>query len=331
MAVTKATYTATAPWTASALADLFEDAFVASGLMTAWYDSFLSGSIENRILEVAYDATKAYGTTYYWFMFTTSGVYIHVATGWNSTTHVPTGTQYVDYYSTTTNSTTNHNLVRSLSSSTTVSVTRYTSGVDTNFSWYLIQNGTANQEFYIPVASANIAGWVNLDKVVFHPVVTAVAVTNSRRGNLEFRNLSPAIGRSYLAQGALEGATFNGYYKDYFPHSTHSYAGLGNTITANATTSVPTTFITLPIGFASANSAYAADSTPVCSSPAFWAYLSDSAPADFGIAIQYANNTMAVQDTLVVSAGVEEWEILSVTNNATVNDGASPMFLARTV
>ena len=102
MACTKQTYTATATWTASDLAQLFEDAFIDAGLMTAWYDSFLSSSVENRVLEVVYDGTKTYGKTYYWFMFTTTGVYLHVATGWDAPNNVPSGTQYLDYFSTTT-------------------------------------------------------------------------------------------------------------------------------------------------------------------------------------------------------------------------------------
>ena len=50
MAVTKQTYTAAATWTAAQLATLFENAFINAGLMTAWYDSFLSGTVENLVL-----------------------------------------------------------------------------------------------------------------------------------------------------------------------------------------------------------------------------------------------------------------------------------------
>ena len=84
MACTKETYTAAATWTPAQLAQLFEDAFIDAGLMTAWYDSFADSGIENRVLEITYDGTKTFGKTYYWFMFSTSGVYLHVATGWSA-------------------------------------------------------------------------------------------------------------------------------------------------------------------------------------------------------------------------------------------------------
>ncbi len=126
MAYTEETYTAAATWTTAQLADLFRDAFIDAGLMTAWYDSFANGGIENRVLEITYGGTNTHGKTYYWFMFSADGVRLHAATGWNAATDQPTGTQYLDFFATTT--------------SDTVELVRYTSGVDADQSWFVIKS-----------------------------------------------------------------------------------------------------------------------------------------------------------------------------------------------
>ena len=332
MAVTKATYTATATWTAAQLATVFQDAFVAAGLMTSWYDSFLN-TVENRVLEVVYDGSKTYGKAYYWFMFTTTGVHIQIASGWNASTHVPTGTQYVDYFATTTNAITNHRTIRSLSNTTTVTLTRYTSAVDADFSWFVIRNGTSNYNFFIAPPAITRASWLDLSKVMFHPFVTAVATASSNRATITFPNACPAVRSSYLSQGALRGATTLSHFTDYYLHSTHTYGAWGNANNSGSVNAPSTSsdYIIVPIGFNNTNPAYSTDANPVFTGPSFYSYLNEALPADFGISFHYANNTMAVLDTLVVSAGVEEWEILSVANNATVTTCPSPLFLARTV
>ena len=150
MAVTKQTYTLSPTWTASSLADTFRSAFIDAGLMTEWYDAFLSGSVENRILEVVNDATKTYGTVYYWFMFTTTEVRVHTALSWDATAHVPSGTIYQDYYSTTTNSTTNHTaLSTSLVATTSLTLTRYTSAINTSCTWFFLRQ-SSSLRFLIP-------------------------------------------------------------------------------------------------------------------------------------------------------------------------------------
>ena len=335
MAVTKATYTATATWTASGLADIFKTAFIDAGLMTDWYDTFLN-TVENRVLEVKYDNAKTYGKTYYWFMFTTSGVFLHVATGWNAVTHVPTGTQYLDYFSTTTNATGNHSTLVSLTNTTTATLTRYTSGVTSSFSWFLLRNGTTNYNFHIASASAGRAAWIDLDKVVFHPLINASTSTTSQYGVLDFFSASPALRRSYLCQGYLRGTTnttdFGNGANSGSKTRSHRYLGLGNA-NGSPSSNKPNTAdgIVLPIGFNNTNTSYGTDSIPVFTSVDYFAHITDSMPADFGISFHYANNTMAVQDKLIVSSGVEEWEMLSVANNTTITTGASPLFLSRVV
>lgn len=336
MAVTVEAYTATATWTAAQLATLFENAFIDAGLMTAWYDSFLN-TVENRILEVQYDGTKTYGKAYYWFQFTTGGVFLHVATGWNATTHVPTGTQYLDYFSTTTNATTNHATLVSLTSTTTATLTRYTSGVNSSFSWFIIRNGTTSYNFHIPSASVGKVSWLDLNKVLFHPVINAGTSTSGTYGIVDFFNACPLTRRSYLAQGSLRGSTnateYGSATSAYAKNYSTRYLGYGNASAGGASNrgSTAVAGVVLPIGFNNANPAYTTDVIPVFTGLNYWAHLTDAMPSDFGISFHYANNTMTAQDKLIVTSGTEEWEMLSVSNNGTITTGASPMLLARVV
>jgi hypothetical protein len=87
----------------------------------------------------------------------------------------------------------------------------------------------------------------------------------------------------------------------------------------------------LPIGFSSTNPAFTSDYVPICSGVPWSAFASTPLAADFGMYMHYANNNITLLDTFVVSSGVEEWETVTYENNGAVNDGASPVFLARVV
>jgi hypothetical protein len=335
MACTKETYTATATWTASQLADLFRDAFIDAGLMTAWFDSFLSGSIENRILEVTYDGTKAYGKTYYWFMFSTSGVFLHVATGWNAATDQPTGTQYLDFFATTTNSTANHWQMFAAATSNTVELVRYTSGVDADQSWFVIKrSGGVDRTFTIINDALTVQAWLDLGKGFFNGFSDVAPTTvNARSGQIAFQR-GPTLRRDLLVGAGLNAATSASEYnsagwqtsRNILAYSAvgRSTAGLGN----NYNTTSPS--IILPTALSSVNPAYAANSNPVFHSLPFNPYVAESLPSDFGLTFHYASNAFDPGDTLVVSSGTEEWEVLDSAAN-TVDTGATPLFLARMV
>jgi hypothetical protein len=213
MAVTKETYSASPTWSAAQLAQLFEDAFIDAGLMTAWYDSFLSGSVENRVLEVTYDASKTYGKCYYWFQFTTSFAGVSIASGWDAATGVPTGTQYLDFYATTTNATTNHySIAGTLIASTQVSLVRYTSG---GHSWFVLRNGATPFPFMITPGTATIVPWLDLDKTLFHHFVdvslSQFATTNDSIGRIEFASRY-RLRRSFVGAHGLRGETTSSNY-----------------------------------------------------------------------------------------------------------------------
>jgi hypothetical protein len=335
MACTKEIYTATATWTASQLAQLFEDAFIDAGLMTAWHDSFLSGTIENRILEVAYDGTKAYGKTYYWFMFATTGVWLHVATGWNAATDQPTGTQYLDFFATTTNATTNHWQMFAAATSNTVELVRYTSGVDANQNWFVIKrSGGVDRTFTIVNGALTVQAWLDLDKGFFNGFSDVAPTTiSARSGQIAFQR-GPTLRRDLLVGVGLNGAASPGEYSSVnwaFSRNILAYSAVGrstNGLSNNYNTNSAS--IILPIALSSANPAYTANSNPVFHSLPFNPYVAESLPSDFGLTFHYASNAFDPGDTLVVSSGTEEWEVLDSVAN-TVDTGATPLFLARMV
>lgn len=325
MAVTKQTYTATATWTASQLADRFKTAFIDAGLMTDWFDSFLSGSVENRILRVINDGSKTYGTVYYWFMFTTTGAFVSTTTTWNATTHVPTGTQYIDYYSTTTNATTNHLTLLTLTSTTTCTLTRYTSGINSNVSIFLLRSGSTNRIFMLSHPSFNASSFVNQDIVQFNGLLFISGSTAVNISSIDvFQNYHTRA--SYLGATRLRGATSTAGY--VFAQQIQQFIAPGN---ANASTSnwSADSGVWLPVADNNTNTDLVSDHTPIFTSPSISPYMS-SLPADFGIAPYYVSTTMVVQDTLVVSSGTEEWEMIALGVN-TSTDSSKIFFCARTV
>ena len=349
MTVTKETYTATATWTAAQLAQLFEDAFIDAGLMVSWYDSFLSGSVENRILAVEYDGTKTYGTTYYWFMFTTDGAYLHVAAGWNASTHVPTGTQYLDYFATTTNATTNHWRlpVSLLASTNTVELVRYTSGVDANQSWFVVKSGTTRTSFTIVNNAQSLQPWLDISKglfVGFFRCLPRIDSSYNRTGAVGFTR-GPGNRRDLMLGSALNGSTTaSNYSTDCANIFACIYGAVGNASNnwnvnaltfssggSGGATDRNNGAILLPVNFSDTNPAFTSNSNPVFHSMPCQPYTVDPLPSDFGLTFHFATNAFNPGDTLVVSSGVEEWEVLDFAANTSIITGASPLFLARTV
>lgn len=347
MPVSRQVYTASPTWTAVQLASTFRSAFIDAGLMTEWHDSFSSSGVENRILRIVYDGTKTYGTTFYWFMFTTSGAFVSLATGWNTTTKQPTGTQYLDFYSTTTNATTNHYQIFTGTSTLTLELYRYTSAVNTDFSWFYLRNGSLSANFSVFGPSSQVATWVDLDKTMFHHYLrSSASVTNAAAG-ISFQSFG-MLRRSYLFGCVLN--TYTTTLGSPAPWSvvvsaysvmgrlavgaSNPSSNMGNSFgITTSTTSPQSTTIILPIGSNSANPAYTADSNPVYTGLPVSYYVSNSSlPSDFGIVPHYVTNTMNPLDKFIVTAGVEEWEIINVANSGTLGSGyANIAFAARVV
>jgi hypothetical protein len=333
MAVTKQTYTATATLTAATFFTQLRSAFIDAGLMTEWYDNF-TNTIENRVLEIT-NAAGTYGKTYYWFMVGTSGnLFYHVATGWNTGSDIPSGTQYLDFFTTATNGTGNHKQVATFSFSTDVKVTRYTSG-DVNF--FVISQGATYSCFTIVKGSGSFQPWVDFSKGFLNLLYEVSPATSGAWGQIcfaRFCSLRRELGRGTALNGATTGSHYTGTTSPSTQGAEYAYCGLGN-ISNNwqgnmgATTTTRSAII-LPIGFNGTNGAYSTNSSPVFHSLPYSQWITTTMGSDFGITMLYTANTLGIYDTITVSAGTEVWEVMAFANNATITTGATPVMLART-
>jgi hypothetical protein len=347
MAITKQTYTATPVWSASDVANLFRSAFIDAGLMTEWHDSFAISTRQFRVLKIDHDVTKTFGTSYYYFNFI-AGDHpgVSLATGWDTTGKVPTGTQYLDYHllpSGVTNNSNNWHSSRltcyNPNANSDLLLHRYTSGDDPKQSWFTVQQGVnvcAPFSFLHP--NTALYPWLDLDKGVVSGHTQALATVFNRSGQISFR-LRERVGRSLLT-----GHTLRGYAANMASNAMHGtdfggpcYTGLGcesNNFSDNHGPYNSTNYggaMPLPIGRTIGNPAYAQDYIPICGSLPWSVFSPTPLASDFGIYMHYADNAIAFQDRFVVSPGVEEWEVVTFANNAVVGNGASPTFLARVV
>lgn len=346
MPVAKQVYTLPPTWTAAQLADTFRSAFIDAGLMTEWHDSFVNGGIENRVLRVVYDNTKSYGTTFYWFMFTTGGAFVDVAAAWNTTTKQPSGTALLDFSSNTTNSVNNHYRIFTATASLTLELFRYTSAVNAGFSWFFIRNGSTSANFSILSAGTQVAPWIDLNKTLFHHFVRVIPFVSGWAAGLTF-TIHNAIRRSFVLGTALNTYTGNFGLGGPFSFAVSAYSimgrgalgnndpgnNFGGNSGANRVNIATMASIVLPIGSNSANPAYTADYNPVFTGlPVSHYAVTPTIPSDFGIVPHYITNTMNPIDKFIVTAGVEEWEIIAVANNTIAGGGvANIAFAARIV
>jgi hypothetical protein len=325
MAVTKQTYTATATWTASQLADVFQSAFIDAGLMSAWHDSF-TNTVLNRVLAVDY-GTGTYANTYYWFMFTTSGVFYSNTSGWNAASDVPSGTQYLDYFATTTNATTNHVQLLALSTSTTVTLTRYTSG---NHTFFVLRSGASFYTFGIDHPGVSLQSWMDLDKGYHNGMVRAIPAVTTNNGAMRFATVFRC--RRSILDGCtdLGGTTLATNYNDEQCTMQYCFLGAVSNSANNFAGQALDTGAVIPYVSSTANPAFSTDFNPVYTGIRHLSTVAANLPTDFGITASRTNNTNAIQDTLTVSAGVEVWEVIAFANGAGTAGQASPLFLART-
>jgi hypothetical protein len=334
MAVVKETYTAAPTWTASAAADLFRDAFIDAGLMTAWHDSFANGSIEHRVLKVSYDGTKTYGDCYYWFVFTTTFIGVSVASGWNTGTNVPTGTQYLDFFSTATNTTANHaSILATANAATQLDVVRYTSAINSNYSWFVVRNSAVPFPFLIAPASASIVPWIDLDKTIFHHFLkSSLSVSSGSGAAMGMASFVQVyrLRRSYINGFSLRGSTAISRYQNTRAILTYAGYGHANNTISNDRALTNSSEILVPYGFTETNPAFTSDFTPVLNGCSFSPYLTNALPLDLGIHFPYTSTTFSFADKIIVNAGVEEWEILDFVNNTSA-DSPNPLLVARVV
>lgn len=342
MAVTKEVYALTAGFTPTDVLDQLGQAFIDAGLMTAWHDTFTNGGYSYAVFECVYDPTKTFGTTYYLFVADANRLGVAIGTGWDLATNEFTGTQFLDYYlqpseiyNTSNYRTTDLTAPMFYNNTSTLNIYRYTSTASVTQSWFVLQFGlSTNRPFAIIHPDQTLYPWLDLDLGNIPGIINASTSTYYSTGAQSF-NLLENIGRAYPYGQGVAGYTntsngasiFHGMDKGmyvYLGTGKVPNSGLYNFAYNNSGT-------ILPIASAAVNPAYAQDYVPICSELPWCSFSSAPLATDFGVYMHYANNTLNFEDRFVVDPGVEEWEILICTNNATVTTAASPTFIARVV
>jgi hypothetical protein len=329
MAVTKQAYaTASAPWAATSVCDDLRDAFIGAGLMSAWYDSFSSGGREHRVLEIIYDNSKTYGKTYYWFTVSTVGIWVRTSTGWNTGSDIPSGpgvagTQFVDWYDTTTSNLNGAAQMITLLSSISFSVTRYTAS---GRSFFVLRTGTTFCTFTIDPASTTFRSFYDLS-LGYHSGIYLVEIPNTRA--VLFRQMHRNR-RDLLVGSSLNSSTDQFYYGLGIVANQYCIPNTGTT--GNGAT-IPSEGFLLPGWTTAANPSAGTNFNPVFNAIRLTSIHAADMPTDFGVASIKVSDTLAIQDNATVTAGSEEYEILNFSNRGFISTGltSNPVFLARTV
>lgn len=348
MPVTKQTYSANAPWTATDLAGIMRSALIDAGLMTEWYDSFAINDKQYRVMRIQHNAAKVYGSSFYYFLFDNGYILpiVALATGWNPSgtppVNVPTGTQYLDYHRLPVNmsggSETGSALTWSeLSKTSNIFLDRYTSAEDAKQSWFVLrQPGLISDPFSFLHKDTTLHSWLDLDKGVVSGFSTVRSVVESRMGYVAFR-VNENIRRCLLIGTALRGNTDStGSSWHNLRYNTHVYVGVGSSASGSnigqgITGSAYGGAVALPVAKNSANPAYVSDYSPICTNLPWSPWTPTRLANDFGVYMHYADNDTAYGDRFVVQAALNEWEVLDFANNTVVVDGASSCFVARVV
>jgi hypothetical protein len=351
MVVTIESYTtAGANYTAANLATAVGDALIDTGIMTDWHDSFTSGSIEGRVLEVVYDNSKTYGKTYYNFLVSGADMFTAVSSGWNSSSNIPAGpsgagSEYLDWFSTTISTSNALRLTASASAgfnnAQSAVVRRYTSAARANFSVIKLVNGTTSCHFCIERTAPN-SSMVDLDLVFYTSLGYVRLANNSSTAQAGFTLYPLRTRRTQLGQslrGVTNAADFglNANAVSPWVNSTtekfcagFEYGFPGNDNNSNANYLYARGIIPMPVHFNNVNPAATSDIIAPFSGMPFNPFSSATLPSDFAIIPVYNSNTIQDGATLQVSAGVEEYEVISVLNSTAVGR-PSIVFGARTV
>jgi hypothetical protein len=330
---TPVTVTLNPGYTASDFANAIRTSLMAAGLPD-WESTDTVGGIETRVLKIIYDPSKKYGTTFYWFMFSGADMYYNIATGWDTSAKVPTGTQWLDYINTLKSTTVNHMRFAVQNSSQTLTITRMTSGVRANFSLFFIKNGTTEWNFALD-PTAPRADMVDLDRVCYSSLMFARTRTGSNTGLVNFQLYPVILRRHHLGSGHRAQTTASNYgisaagacpweigtgANQRNPGFIYAWPGNASNDSSNQNFSAPPTVVT-PVGHNANNPEYTTNYRPRFWSVRFNAYTDATLPSDFIILGTY--DTITLQNAGSTTVDGITYLIISVANGATIGDSAT--------
>lgn len=366
MAVAFESYNTPTLWTPDNARDTFEEAFKDAGILPVggWYDSFDVGALRHGVVEIVHDNTKTYGTTYYWFIFSTNRIHIHFCTvSWNTTTHLPSGAaECLDhqFWSAPVNTTTDrHHRFMSPANNITLQLVRYTSTVDPTFTVFVVKNGSTENVLFFHRGAPNPT-FCDLDKNCYMGIYELFQTHNI--GTTVGFHALPVWIRRYFLGGLHAGAVSsslntlsNADWLAHLPGETSNQADLvckdtlaslgyffpafGKTFNASYNEGVPgftgstgSVAVRMPIYSRVVNPAHTFAS-PIFNGIPYSMYSPQLIPADFGWAATYNNNTIQTFDRYIITESSNEWEVLEVRNQNREAEVEEPttMFLARVV
>jgi hypothetical protein len=109
------------------------------------------------------------------------------------------------------------------------------------------------------------------------------------------------------------------------------YSSVGSSASSNDPSSdASNNVISVPYRLQRTNLPFASNYTPVLFGCSYSFYVNEPLPEDFAVYFPYTSTSFSFGDSIVITAGVEEWEVLNFANNSSA-DAANPLFLARLV
>lgn len=343
MAAQRETFVVGSPWTTESMLTKFQEAFVFAGF-GSFASTFVSGSFRNAILPVVYDNTKALGTAYHWLMFGGQEIFYSTATGWNTNSNAPIGAQYRDFISAQTDTSANHYRMALLNSNADTSITVWRSGVNTNFSWFLVRCGTISFNFHIPKTPPN-PFFVNQDVHYYHPILFARADREGKGGSIKIGRLPIRLRSSRCAGESLRGTTGTALYgasnTATLPWSLasrdkmeiYNFTGnFANSSNSDQNSSFQDQGMIVPVDFVNTNTYVSGDYTPIFTGARLLDFADHYMPSDFGLAGYYGPPN--ADQLSQYRNGTQRWDIIEVPSSAANpvdDDQVTPLFMARTV
>jgi hypothetical protein len=180
--------------------------------------------------------------------------------------------------------------------------------------------------------SAPLVPWLDLNEVFFHHAVNTLMEANatgdSSVGRVHFQDIY-RLRRSYAQSQGLRNVTTSSFYRE--SRRLFGYTSIGSRSGTNdSTTDSFTNAISAPYRLQRSGLPFASNYTPVLFGCSYSFYVNEPLPDDFAVYFPYTSTSFSFGDSIVITAGVEEWEVLNFANNSSA-DAANPLFLARLV
>lgn len=319
-----------------------------------------------RILRLTYDNAKTYGNTHIALSASTNSNHSNLAirltsSDWNLATNTPNGTgdgldwsgthklyprwygdslsgSYVPYfppYSYQTNSGVSgyspvyHGaFVSPVTSTGTVVADVYKSSLNPNFSVIRVSgagfnNGTPMMWTFI-APGMSVPGWIDLDKVNMNPMFHIAESGNGTNSNatLAMRSVS-RLRRSALHAGV--DTTSGENLLQSYPIEEFRYTSCSAGVEVMGAIPIPSFYAS-----ATVNPAFTNNVAPIITGLPLSMLTTDPWPADFGFWAPFGTTTYDNGDTLAITAGSNEWEVIDGVALPT-DSSASLLLLARVV